>query len=61
MFGHWGKPTRYMEKKLKMKNPKTGDFLSRLPFYKFIMVKKNIFGVLLMKSEYGQINVVSLL
>ena len=45
MFGHWGKPTRYMEKKLKMKNPKTGEFLSRLMCYKFEMVKKNTFGV----------------
>ena len=61
MFGHWGKPTRYMEKKLKIKNPKTGEFLSRLTCYKFEMVKINTFGVLLMKSEYGQINVVSLL
>ena len=39
MFGHWGKPTRYMEK-LEMENPKTGEFLSRLTFYKFEMVKK---------------------
>ena len=61
MFGHWGKPTRYMEKKLKMKNPKTGEFRPFLKWYTFEIILKNTFGVLLMKSEYGQIKVVSLL
>ena len=61
MFGHWGKHKRYMEKKLKMKNLKTGEFLSRLTCYKFEMVKINTLEVLLVKSEYGQIKMVSLL
>ena len=40
--------------------PKTGDFLS-MPTCDFIeMEQKNTFGVLLMKSEYGQIKVLNL-
>ena len=51
-----------MEKKLKIKNPKTGEFRTFLAWYTFeIIKKKNTFGVLLMKSEYGQIKVFSLL
>ena len=46
MFGHWGKPTKYMEKKLKIKNPKKGEFLSRLTFYKFEMVKKHLWSTI---------------
>ena len=45
MFGHWGKPTRYMEKKLKIKNPKTGEFQPFLKWYTFEIMKKNSFGV----------------
>ena len=53
MFEHWGKPTRYMEKKLRMKNSKTGAFRPFWKGYILEIIKKNTFGVLLMKSEYG--------
>ena len=46
MFRHWGKPTKYMEKKLKMKNPKTGEFRSRLTSYKFVMVKNHLWSII---------------
>ena len=47
--------------KVMLQKPKKRDFRST-PHIDFIeMVRKNTFGVLLMKSEYGQIKVVILL
>ena len=40
MFRHWGKPTRYIEKKLRRKNPKTGEFRPFFKWYTFEIIKK---------------------